>query len=336
MCVATKLRTVQWLAPSPISLVLQTLLIPAFFATPGLRNSKLKMTKIMSLALRLREYIYYPFLSVFKPLTLAAAINEEVVTTQTTFTDTGAVDASCSKPIQNANDRSYGLQTMVGVLENSINTGMVFAVRKVGKVKFREYVEKFGFGVKEGMELDTEVSGNIASLSERKDDKVDCYTATASFGQGITATPLQMITAISSIANGGVLMKPYIVEEIRHGETAEHIKPKEVRRVMTTRTASLVAGMMASVVDRGQAKSARVPGYYVAGKTGTAQIPGPGGYSEETNHTFVGFAPVEDPKFAMLIKFEKPQRNFADSTAAPLFAELAKFALQYYEVPPTR
>ncbi len=274
--------------------------------------------------------------SVFKPLTIAAAINEEVVTPQTLFTDTGSVNANCSKPIQNANDRSYGAQTMVGVLENSINTGLVFAVNKLGKTKFKEYVNMFGFGVKDGIELDTEVSGNIAPLDAKKGDTVDCYTATASFGQGITVTPLQMITAISAIANGGTLMKPYIVEQVRRGKNVAETKPTEVRKVLTPRTASLVAGMMVSVVDKGQAKSARVPGYYVAGKTGTAQIAGPGGYSEETNHTFVGFAPVDNPKFAMIIKFEKPQRNFADSTAAPLFAELAKIALQYYEVAPTR
>lgn len=275
--------------------------------------------------------------SIFKPITIAAAINEEAVTPETRFHDSGSAEARCKKPIKNAGERSYGDQTVVGILENSINTGLVFVAKKMGKNKFFEYAERFGFGVKEGIELDSEVSGTIASLREKSGDEIDCYAATASFGQGITATPLQMATAIGAIANGGRLMKPYVVAEARYSDgRVERTRPVEIRQVLSPRSASLVAGMMVSVVDSGQARSARVPGYYVAGKTGTAQIPGPGGYTEDTNHSFVGFAPVDDPKFVMIVKFEKPQRKYADSTAAPTFAEIAKFALQYYGVPAGR
>src|SRR3989338_5283015 len=249
--------------------------------------------------------------SIFKPITMAAAINEGAVTPETVFHDSGSAEARCRKPIKNAAEKSYGNQTMVGVMENSINTGLVFVIKKLGKNKFIDYVERFGFGVKEGVE-------------------VDCYAATAAFGQGITATPLQMATAIGVIANGGKLIKPYVVSEVRYSDgRVERTKPVEIRSVLTARAASLVAGMMVSVVDNGQAKSARVPGYYVAGKTGTAQIPGPGGYTEDTNHSFVGFAPIDDPKFVMVVKFEKPARKYADSTAAPTFAAIAKFALEY-------
>ena len=275
--------------------------------------------------------------SIFKPITMAAALNEEVVTPETVFHDSGSVEARCKKPIKNAGEKSYGDQTMVGVLENSINTGLVFVAKKLGKNKLVEYIERFGFGVKDGIELDSEVSGTIESLREKPGDEVNCYAATASFGQGITATPLQMVTAIGAIANGGKLMKPYAVEEVRYADgRVERTRPVEIRPVISPRAASLVAGMMVSVVDDGQARNARVPGYYVAGKTGTAQIPGPGGYSEDTNHSFVGFAPIDDPKFVMIVKFEKPARKYADSTAAPTFAEIAKFALQYYGVAPVR
>ena len=275
--------------------------------------------------------------SIFKPITMAAAINEGAVTPETVFHDSGSAEARCRKPIKNAAEKSYGNQTMVGVMENSINTGLVFVIKKLGKNKFIDYVERFGFGVKEGVELDSEVSGTIESLREKSGDEVDCYAATAAFGQGITATPLQMATAIGVIANGGKLIKPYVVSEVRYSDgRVERTKPVEIRSVLTARAASLVAGMMVSVVDNGQAKSARVPGYYVAGKTGTAQIPGPGGYTEDTNHSFVGFAPIDDPKFVMVVKFEKPQRKYADSTAAPTFAAIAKFALEYYGVPPGR
>jgi cell division protein FtsI/penicillin-binding protein 2 len=275
--------------------------------------------------------------SIFKPIVMAAAINEGLVGPESTFFDSGSQDGLCITPIKNAMEKSYGRQTMTGVLENSINTGMVEAVKKLGKKKLIEYLEKFGFGLATGIELQTETGGSLATLSERQGDQIDCYGATASFGQGITVNPLQMISAFAAIANGGKLMRPYLVEEIRYSDGRhEKIKPKEIREVLQKKTALLIGGMLTSVVDNGQGKNARVDGYYVAGKTGTAQIPGRGGYTDETNHSFIGFAPADNPKFVMLVKFEKPKRAWADGTAAPLFADIAKFALQYYQVPPGR
>lgn len=275
--------------------------------------------------------------SIFKPVTMAAALNEGVVKTTTKFFDTGSAEANCKKPIFNAGNKSYGEQTMIGVLENSINTGMVFVADKLGKEKFRKYAEDFGFGVKEGLELDSESSGTLEILSKNKANEFDCYTATASFGQGITVTPLQMASAFSAIANGGTLFKPNIIKEIRHHDgRVETRKIKEIRQVIDPKTASLLSGMLVSVVDNGQAKSARVKGYYVAGKTGTAQIAGPGGYTEDYNHSFAGFVPIEDPKFVVVVKFEKPNVAYSSNTAAPVFADIAKFALQYYQIPPNR
>ncbi|PIR74142.1 MAG: hypothetical protein COU35_03735 [Candidatus Magasanikbacteria bacterium CG10_big_fil_rev_8_21_14_0_10_47_10] len=279
--------------------------------------------------------------SVFKPVAMSAAINENIVQPGSVFHDNGFVEAGCTKPIRNSSEKEYGDQTMTGVLENSINTGMVYVVNQLGKEKFVEYIQNFGFGVKKGIGLDTEGSGTIDTLYEKKGNDIDCYTATASFGQGITVTPLQMVTAFGAIANGGKLMKPYIVEEIRYKEgqkqgKIERTKPEVVREVLSGRAASLVAGMLVSVIDSGQAGAAAVPGYYVAGKTGTAQIAGPGGYSEDTNHSFVGFAPVDEPAFVMIVKFEKPQRAFSVSTAAPVFSQVASFILKYYNVPPAR
>jgi len=275
--------------------------------------------------------------SVFKPLVMAVAINEGVVKPETTFVDTGSREGFCQTPIKNAMGRSYGLQNMSGVLENSINTGMVFVVEKLGKNKLIDYIKNFGFGTKEGIELDTEVSGKIDTLNQKKGDKIDCYAATASFGQGITATPLQLVTAFGAIANGGQLMKPYIIDEMRFADGhIEKTKPQEVREVITNRSSLLTRSLMVNVIDKGHSTLAAVKGYYVGGKTGTAQIPGPGGYTEETIHTFVGLAPIDNPKFVLLVKFEKPQRLWADGTAAPIFGEIAKFALQYYQIPPSR
>lgn len=275
--------------------------------------------------------------SVFKPLIMSAALNEGVVTPDTWFTDPGERNDICSSRIRNAEGKTYGAQTMSGILENSINTGMVFVAEKLGKPKMQEYIGNFGFGLKTGLELDTEVAGNISSLFVNKSDKLDCYTATASFGQGLTVTPLQMAVAISSIANGGKLLRPYIVAEVRYPDgRQEKTKAKEVKRVLDSRQALLAAGMMVNVIDRGQSKGAALAGYYLGGKTGTAQIPGPGGYIEDTNHTFVGLGPIDSPQFVLVIKFSRPQRKYADSTAVPTFRKIAQFVLQYYHIPPTR
>lgn len=275
--------------------------------------------------------------SIFKPITMAAAINEGKVGPQSPFHDSGSRDGLCTKPIRNAEDKVYNDTDMTGVLENSINTGMIYVAELLGTNKFRDYVEKFGFGIKEGIELDTEASGVIDSLSKNKKDKIDCYTATGSFGQGLTVTPLQMVTAYSAIANGGKLMKPYIVQEVRQSDgSTEKIKPKVLRQILDPRTSKLLGGMLVNVVEKGHAKQARQEHYYLAGKTGTAQIPGPGGYSADTIHSFVGFAPADDPKLVMIVKYEKPQRKYAESTAVPVFGDIMKFLLQYYQIPPAR
>ena len=275
--------------------------------------------------------------SIFKPMAMAAAINEGALTPESRFFDSGSTDGICTKPIRNADLKIYEQVTMTEVLENSINTGMVHTVEKVGKEKFIEYIDRFGFGVKTGIALDSEEEGNVSTLGINKKDKVDCYTATASFGQGITATPLQMVAAYGAIANGGTLMQPYVVEEVRHADgRVDRYGPREVRRVLDKRTAQLVSGMLVTVVDSGHAGGAKTDGYYLAGKTGTAQIPGTGGYTDETNHSFVGFGPVDDPEFVILVKFEKPRSRFSASTAAPVFGDIARFALQYYQIPPGR
>lgn len=275
--------------------------------------------------------------SIFKPLTMAAALNEEHITPDTYFFDTGSREARCTKPIRNADGKKYEGQTMTGVLENSINTGMVYVVEEIGKLPFISYLEKFGMGLKSGIKLSSEISGTIDTLYQRKGDTVDCYTATASFGQGITATPLQMVTAFGSIANEGKIMKPYIVEEVRHEDGSVDRAVPEVRTEMiSARAASLLSAMLVRVIDSGQASLAKVPGYYVAGKTGTGQIAGRGGYTEDTNHSFIGFGPVDDPAFIMLVKFGKPEARFSSTTAAPTFADIASAILDYYQIAPAR
>jgi cell division protein FtsI/penicillin-binding protein 2 len=142
----------------------------------------------------------------------------------------------------------------------------------------------------------------------------------------------------AAIANSGVLMKPYIVNEMVNEDGFREVtKPREVRKVISDKTANLMIGMLVSDVENGHSKKAQISGYYVAGKTGTAQVPDKTGYGEETIHSFIGMAPADDPKFVMLIKFDNPKDfPWADYTATPLFKEIADFMLKYYQVPKGR
>ena len=278
--------------------------------------------------------------SIFKPIGMSAALNENVVVPNTPYTDTGRRDGVCKGPIQNAGNKTHGLMDMTTVIVKSINTGMVFVVDRLGKDKFVKYVKKFGFGVETGIDVDTEASGTIDSLSLNKSNKLDCYAGTASFGQGITVTPLQMATAFSAIANGGNLMRPYLVKEKRFADGHTEItKPKTEFSVLSKRGASQIASMLVMAVDTGYAGRARVPGYAVAGKSGTAEIADSngGGYTKTYNHSFIGFAPVEHPRFVMIVKYEKPTKfPYAESTSAQIFGEMSKYLLEYYQVPPSR
>lgn len=280
--------------------------------------------------------------SVFKAITMAAALDQEKVSPNTTYNDEGQIMISgWPKPIKNSDYETFGGHGKVNmnfVLEASLNTGAIFAMKQIGSDIFSKYVRDFGFGEKTGIEMETENSGNINNLTSGKVKEIDA--ATASFGQGISVTPLQMAVSYAAIANGGILMKPYLVKEIVHADGKKDItKPKEIRRVVSERAALLLSGMLVNVVENGHSKRAKVDGYYVAGKTGTAQVASENarGYSGKTIHTFIGFAPVEKPKFVMLVKLDDPKGiKFAESSAVPLFKELAEFILNYYEVPKER
>lgn len=274
--------------------------------------------------------------SIFKIITMAMALDQEKITPQTTYNDTGQVVIGNYK-IENSDHKSNGAQTMMQVLEKSINTGAIFAMRKVGPDLFSDYVKKFGFGEKTGIELEGESKGDIKNLTKKPLGEL--YAATASFGQGLAITPIQMASAGLAIANNGILMKPYLVKEIIKPDGAKiQTQPKTVGRVISEKAATILGGMMINVVENGHGKQAAVAGYYVAGKTGTAQVPKKGGYAaNEHIGSFVGFAPVSDPKFVMLVRIDQPRDvAWAESSAAPLFGELAKYMLNYWQVPQER
>ncbi len=279
-------------------------------------------------------YRYEPG-SVFKAVTYAAGLDKNLINPHTTYTDMGEEHID-NFTIRNSDKQAHGVQTMTQALAESLNTATIFVERLLGKDAFRDAVKRFGFGEKTGITFPTEQKGDIQALEKQG----DIFYATASFGQGIAVTPLQMLAAYNALGNGGYLMKPYIVQEIIHNDgTRDQVKPQLIRRVIGDRASQLISAMLVNVVERGHGKRAGVPGYYVAGKTGTAQIADPnGGYLKDaTIGSFAGYAPAERPKFSMIVKLDRPRTvQFAESSAAPLFGKLAKFLLNYLQVPPER
>lgn len=274
--------------------------------------------------------------SVMKAISMAIAIDLGQVNANTTYNDTGEVKFG-KRSIKNSDLKAHGITSMTEVLVSSLNTGVVFATKDIKNKIYYEYLEKFGFGSPVGLKISQESQGNISSLKEKN----DIYRATASFGQGVTVTPMQMLNAFNVIADGGNLVQPYLVKELKYPNgVQEKFEPKIIRRVVKEATAATLKGMLTQVVETGHSRYAAVPGYYVAGKTGTAEVVDTenGGYLHNKNiHTFVGFAPVDQPKFTILTKLDYPtSAPFAESTAAPLFAEIAKFLLEYYQIAPTR
>ncbi len=275
----------------------------------------------------------FEFGSVFKPITIASAIDSGAITPQTVYDDTGVVEIGGHK-IRNSDGEAHGKQTMTQVLEKSLNTGVVFAQEEAGKKAFKDYLIDFRLDKKTGIDLPGEAGNDVNNI---KFTNRDINYATAAFGQGISFTPMRLLSSISAIANKGKIMKPYILENIKQGERTRSMEPEVTAQPISEMTASRVTAMMVSVVENGFGEKAKVPGYKVAGKTGTAQIPKKNspGYSDETIHTFIGFAPAYDPKFIGMIKVRDPQGiRFSSDSVAPAFGDLTSFLLQYYNIPP--
>jgi len=269
--------------------------------------------------------------STFKALVLASAIDAGVIKADTIFDETGPVEVS-GYSIRTWNNEYLGPITMTKVLEHSSNVGMVFAEKKLGEEKFVKFLKDVGFGTLTNIDLEDETSPDLRGDDEWKE--IDL--ATASFGQGIAVTPLQMVRATAAIANGGWLMEPHMVKTIEsEGGKKTEIKPKKVRQLFSAGTAEIVSEMMVAAVDNGEAKWAKPKGYRIAGKTGTAQIPVAGHYDDKkTIASFVGFAPVDDPKFVMLVTLREPSSSqWGSETAAPLFFNIAKDIFYYLGIP---
>lgn len=307
--------------------------ILALAVSPAFDPNNFGKTKNINIFLNPVVESSYELGSVMKPVTMASAIDRGVIKPDTTYTDTGEVKFG-TYTIKNFDEQAHGIETMTNVLEKSLNTGAVFAEKRLGSEKFLQYLKLFGFGEKTGIDLPGEIPGNISNLNSGRDIEF----ATAAFGQGIAVTPMQMAMAGSVIANGGNLVTPYVVDRVIDDSGNEVVtKPEIKRQVIKKETAETVTQMLVSVTEHGFDNHAAVPGYFVAGKTGTAQVPNSEGrgYSSDVIHSFLGYAPAFQPKFLIFMQLNRPRGvHFASTSLTPTFHDLAAYILDYYGVPP--
>lgn len=270
--------------------------------------------------------------SVFKIFTMAAALDAQVVEPETTFLDTGVIEIG-GVYIYNWNYGAWGEQTMTGCLQHSLNVCLTWVAKELGASRFYEYIQRFNFGRLTGVDIAGEVSGYLRLPGDEQWYEADL--GTNSFGQGIAVTPVQMLMGASAIANHGKMVMPHVVRAMvnngRQYETLYSIVNVPIR----PETADTLTEMLAVSLEQ-EASNALVNGYRVAGKTGTAQIATPTGYSRDlTNASFIGWGPVDDPKFMIYVWFEKPQSSiWGSEVAAPVFSEVFKQMALLTGLPP--
>ena len=267
--------------------------------------------------------------STFKVVTLAAVLESGMVTPRTAYTLPYSIEVA-DRVIHDAEERGTETMTVADILSRSSNVGVITLALGLGRERLNEWVGRFGFGRATGIEYPGETSGIVLPLERWSGSTI----GNVPIGQGIAVTPLQMATAYGAIANGGVAVRPRLVARVE----GEPERRPERRRVVSARTAKQVTSMLRGVIEYGSGAEARIPGYFAAGKTGTAAKPDSttGGYSE-TRYvaSFVGFAPARDPRVVVLVTVDEPQGTiWGGVVAAPAFAEIAEFALQYLQVPP--
>ncbi len=272
--------------------------------------------------------------SVFKVIVMASALDAEVVRPDTKCDICSGPYKVDSYSIGTWNDKYHPDSTMTEVIVNSDNVGMSFIAEKMGSERMYDYLTKFGIGKITGVDVQGEATAKLRAKG--KWSKVDL--ATSSFGQGVAVTPIQLIRAVGAIANSGVIMTPQIVDKIISNTWEDKVKPSSGERVISEKASKEITGMMIEAAEHGESKWTDIPGFKVAGKTGTAQIPISGHYDEtKTIASFVGFAPYDNPKFVMLITLQQPKSSqWASETAAPLWYSLAKDIFSYYGIRPDK
>ena len=273
------------------------------------------------------QSVYEPG-SIMKVITMAAGIDAGKITPNTTYDDKGFLKIGPAK-ITNYDYTTHGPYgpgtTMTNVIEHSINTGAIFAENQTGNAIYESYLKKFGLDQKTGIDLPGEVAGSMRQLTPKAPQ---VQFDTAAYGQGVSVTPIALITAMASIANGGTLMRPYLNAAL---------PPQSLGRVITAHTAQEVTAMMVSAVDK--AHVANIDGYSLAGKTGSAFIPDlvHGGYLNMLDDSYIGFGPTSNPKFIAFIRLNTlPVTALAAESVVPAFKQLSQYIINYYNIPPDR
>ncbi|MEI6842912.1 MAG: penicillin-binding protein 2 [bacterium] len=279
----------------------------------------------------------YEMGSIIKPLTIAAGIDTGVISATSTYNDTGTITIN-GKKVSNFDGKARGITDMQQVLSQSLNLGVARVVQLLGNKRFTDYMYNFGVGEKTGIDLPNEGRNLVSNLNSSR----DLEHVTASFGQGISLTPINTVRVLSSLANGGMMVRPHLVKQINYKlGFSKTIPVEQVRQVVKESTAKEVARMMVYSVDNVLAGGKmKIPNFSVAAKTGTAQIaiPGGGGYSDtDFLHSFVGFFPAYKPQFFIFLYTLKPRGvQYGSETLTEPFMNIVKFLINYYEVPPDR
>lgn len=313
--------------------------IYAMAATPSFNPNDVSQEKDVSVFNDPLVEGVYEMGSIVKPLAMAAALDTGDVTAQTTYNDyTGFVTVD-GKKISNYDSKGRGQNIpMQKVLNDSLNTGMVFVMKRMGREKFSKYMLSYDMGEETGIDLPGEVPGLMNNLRSPR----DVEHATAAFGQGIAMTPIEITKALASLGNGGLLVNPHLLKKTVYGTGIEKVNTfEEGKRILKPETSEKITRMLVAVVDDALlGGTVKLPNYSIAAKTGTAQISrgdGHGYYDDRYLHSFFGYFPAYDPKFIIFLYTYYPQgEKYASHTLTAPFMDLAKFLLTYYEVPPDR
>lgn len=270
--------------------------------------------------------------SVSKILTMAAALDSGTVTPATSYLDTGSILVG-GATIKNWNQEPWGLQDMTGCLQHSLNVCMAILSSQMGAGSFYSYMDRFGFGQLTGVDMAGEAEGRLKVPGDSDWYPVDL--ATNSFGQGLTATPIQMLMAVSSVANHGRSVTPHALYAMVRDGRQYNVPAQYAGSPISEQTARTLSAML-SVSLETEGSLALVPGYRIAGKTGTAQIPVNGFYdSSQTNTSFIGWGPVDDPQFMIYVWLERPSKSiWGSETTAPVFAKMAEKTVILLDIPP--
>jgi cell division protein FtsI/penicillin-binding protein 2 len=279
----------------------------------------------------------YEFGSTIKALTMAAGLDSQAVTAETTYYDGGSIDLD-TFTIRNFDGRGRGTVPMQEVLNQSLNTGVAWIVDQMGKEDFREYFLNFKIGSETGIDLPNEAFGLIENLNSPRDVEY----ATASFGQGIAMTPIAATRALATLGNGGKLVTPHLVKRIDYDDgTSKDISYPDGHQVISAETSEEISRMLTVVVDDALGGgTVALPNHTIAAKTGTAQIPDPvnGGYYDDRYlHSFFGYFPAYDPEYIIFMYTVEPQGvRYASETLTEPFMDITKFLINYYSIPPDR